>query len=100
GPCFSAHILALEIARTNDPRCTFAKLLSRQDLIADHAPDGRGADGECCGCLFDRYLAAICSLTFAVRHYLVLVTQGANAATRPAVTTTGRLPGTVQNGGN
>jgi hypothetical protein len=88
------------MARTNDPRRTFAKLLSRQGLIADHAPDGRVTDGECCGCLFDRYFAAICSLAFAVRRYLVLVTQGANAATRPTVTTTGRLPGTVQNGGN
>jgi hypothetical protein len=72
----------------------------RQESVADHAPNGRGTYFKGCACFIDCYLAAIGAFAFAVRRYLVVMTQRANTVARPAIATTCRPPRTVQNGDN
>src|SRR3954463_16122703 len=88
----------VEVARPDHPRCTFAKLMSRHDLLLDQAPDRCLAHVQDFGRFLKRHLTARCAFALAIRHNLAVVAQRANPRAGPAVALARRLAGAVEHG--
>jgi hypothetical protein len=98
--CVGTHVFALEILKMDDPRCALAELLGWQGAVAKHAQDRGGTDGQSCGRLIERHLAAFGALTFSIGRNALAMSQRVNTAARPTVATAGRFPRTVQDRGD
>src|SRR3954452_2947693 len=88
----------VEGARPDHPRCTFAKLMSRHDLLLDQAPDRCLAHVQDFGRFLKRHLTARCAFALAIRHNLAVVAQRANPRAGPAVALARCLAGAVEHG--
>src|ERR1700730_2440266 len=60
-------------------------VLGLQHVIADHAPDRGGTNGQSCGRFVDRHLTTLAAFAFAVRRDLLAMTQGADTRACPAI---------------
>src|SRR5580692_8617405 len=69
-------------------------VLGLQHVIADHAPDRGGTNGQSCGRFVDRHLTTLAAFAFAVRRDLLAMTQGADTRACPAIATASR-PGRI-----
>ena len=90
--------LVVEVARPDHPRCTFAKLMSRHDLLLDQAPDRCLAHVQDFGRFLERHLTARRAFALAIRRNLAVVAQRADPRAGPAVALARRLAGAVEHG--
>jgi hypothetical protein len=71
-------------------------LARRKSALDDETADGGLAHGEGRGRLVERRLAALGAFAVTINGDAVLVAQGTNPSSCPAVPTTGRLAGSVE----
>src|SRR5205807_544080 len=92
----AAYLVSLEVGLPNDPRRAFAMLARRKSALGDKTTDGGLAHGEGRGRLVECRLATLGALAVTVDGDVIVMAQGTNTPSCPAVPMASRLAGSVK----